>query len=251
MLQYITRALLAIAFFSISTSHIIANSKIQKNTVWPTTLYLGLDLAKTCTGWYQKRGSMYEMNGFIDFSNVLLDVDYGFGKIQHDKRNHNGSFSCTDGHYFRVGFGYNFLTPTFNHNRFFIGMRYARSFFRFQLKSGKLQCNHEPEKKCNPTCTAPPLSRKDLSGSGVAHWWELVVGGKVKLVSIVSIGCTARYKFGKKIESKLYVLPFDIPGFGLREYKDAFGYSLYIMVGIPLQKDVTSINEVTTSVKKA
>ncbi|WP_339044483.1 DUF6048 family protein [Cardinium endosymbiont of Tipula unca] len=213
----------------------MANSKIQKKTVWPITLYFGVDLVKTCTGWYQKTGNMYEINGSIDIRNVLLDVDYGFGEIQYDKRKLKGSFSHTDGHYFRIGFGYNFLTPTLDYNQFFIGMRYARSFFSFRLKSDKLQCNHEPSKDCKPICTAPIVFR-NLKGSGVAHWWELVVGGKVRLVSIASIGCAARYKFGKKIENKLDVLPFDMPGFGLSESKDAFGYSLYIIVAIPLQK---------------
>lgn len=215
--------------------YIVAKDTLPINKMWPTTCYLGMDVAKTCVGWYQKTGCVYEINGSIDFSHILLDLDYGFGTIQRDHRQDNGSFASANGRYCRIGLGYNFLTPTVYHNQFFIGCRYARSFFDFQLESNKLQCKHLPAEPCRPACTAPAAlqHRKDVA---IAHWWEFVAGGKVYLMSILSIGCTARYKFSKKIENKLATLPFDIPGFGLAEFDHAFGYSLYILMRLPLQK---------------
>jgi hypothetical protein len=53
---------------------------------------------------------------------------------------------------------------------------------------------------------------------------------------MLSIGCTARYKFFEKIEGKFSYVPVDIPGFGLSEDDYAFGCSVYVLVNIPLQK---------------
>ncbi|TDG93278.1 hypothetical protein CCPUN_09350 [Cardinium endosymbiont of Culicoides punctatus] len=248
MLPYITRLLFCFILLHMSIDHIMANDKVQKNNTFPAALYFGVDFAKTCTGWYNKTGSMYEINGSIDLNNILLDVDYGFGAIHYDKQMQKGSFSHTDGRYFRVGLGYNLLSSTFDHNQFFIGLRYARSFFNFQLKSNKLQCKHKPEEDCKQRCSAP-LSLSDLKGKGIAHWWEIIAGGKVRVINIVYIGCTARYKFGKKMEDKLHILPFDIPGFGLEEHEHAFGYSFYIILGIPLQKEMKTAKTATSTKK--
>lgn len=98
-----------------------------------------------------------------------------------------------------------------------------------------MQCNHQPSDPCIQLCNAP-ISLRNRQDATIAHWWEVVAGGKVYLIGILSIGCTARYKFGKKIENKLYALPFDIPGFGLAEFDHAFGYSLYLLLRIPLKK---------------
>lgn len=252
MLRYFTKALpFCIVFFSILSAHVVANDhdKAIKNTIWPTTLYVGVDLAKTCFGWYQKTGQAYEINGSIDFNRLLLDADYGLGQIKRDCfRQQGGSFTYTDGHYFRVGLSYNFLTPTFPYfpyNQFFIGLRYAKSYFNFRLKSERLQCQHSADDPC--TKDQCVLAFRNIGDFGIADWWEIVVGGKVRLTGIIAIGCTARYKFSKKMKCKLSSLPFDIPGFGLGEDEYAFGYSLYILAQIPLRKrNKTVSNKVAT-----
>ncbi|CAH2559653.1 Membrane Protein of unknown function DUF6048 [Cardinium endosymbiont of Oedothorax gibbosus] len=226
----------------------MAKHKAPQNRIWPTTWYLGVDLAKTFVGWYQNTGHAYEIHGSIDFSDILLDVDYGLGHIQRNHTQYNGSFASATGPYFRMGLGYNFLTSTADHNQFFIGFRYARSFLGFQLKSDKFQCNHPRDKGCDKQCILPPPFLRDIKSSAIAHWWEIVAGGKVYLMHILSIGCTARYKFGKRIANNLikdnvYALPFDIPGFGLAAFDHAFGYSLYILLRIPLQKSNKTYHE--------
>lgn len=235
MLRYIIKLFLPILFCAAFPYHLVANDQSLKHKIWPTTCWLGLDISKACVGWYHKRAHQYEINGGLNFSRLLLNLDYAKGKIQRDHRQHKGSFASASGQYFRVGLDYNFLTPTVHHNQFFIGFRYARSFFDFEIKSNKLQCMHPPTDSCTNTCTAP-VFLQNRQGTGIAHWWEVVAGGKVYLMRIVSIGCTIRYKFNKKIESDLSTLPFDIPGFGLGEFDHAFGYSLYLLIRIPLQK---------------
>ncbi|MGI2257644.1 DUF6048 family protein [Candidatus Cardinium hertigii] len=239
MLRYIIKPFLALFLLAAVPGYIVAKDQLPPHRIWPTTCYLGIDLAKTCVGWYEKTGSACEINGSIDFSRILLDLDYGFGTIQRDHRKDKGSLTFSRGNYFRIGLGYNFLAPTMDHNQFFIGFRYARSFFYFQLESNKLQCKHPSDKPCIEKCTPPnrlSASLKKRQAAQVAHWWEWVVGGKVYLMPMLSIGCTARYKFSKKLEKPLATLPFDIPGFGLAESDDAFGYSLYLLIRIPLQK---------------
>ncbi len=239
MLRYIIKPFLGLFLLAAVPHYMAAKDQLPPNRIWPTTCCLGIDLAKTSVGWYQKTGSACEMNGSIDFSRILLDLDYGIGTIQRDYRQHKGSFTLSRGYYFRIGLGYNFLAPTIDHNQFFIGFRYARSFFNFQLESNKLQCKHPSDKPCIEKCRPPnslSASLKKPQGAQVAHWWEWVVGGKVYVMPMLSIGCTARYKFSKKLEKPLATVPFDIPGFGLEESDHAFGYSLYLLIRIPLQK---------------
>ncbi|TSJ81286.1 MAG: DUF6048 family protein [Candidatus Cardinium sp.] len=236
MLRCIIKLLLVVVCAAAIPEHVVAKDKPSITSIWPTTWYIGLDLAKTCMGWCQKTGPAYEIHGSIDCSRILLSAGYGWGQIQRDSRQHNGSFAAAYGKYFRVGLDYNFLTPALHHNQFFIGLRYARSFFDFQLKSTKLYCNHLPDKPCDLECKPVPIALQHSGGAAIAHWWEIVAGGKAHLIGMVSIGCTARYKFSKKIENDLHAFPFDIPGFGLAEFDHAFGYSLYILLRIPLQK---------------
>lgn len=210
------------------------DTKGKLHALWPTVLYLGVDLAKTGYGWYQKIGSSYELHASIPVSDILFYGDYGWGQITRDKRQQQGSCSDTIGSYFKLGIACNFLSLTKQHNQFFIGLDYAKSFFNFQLNSTKFECDHEASKPCEKSCEAPE-SLQSPGGEGIASWWELVVGGKVYLIPMVAMGCTARYKFAKKMtDSK--VLPFDIPGWGLGEDTHAFGYSLYLLVQIPLVK---------------
>ncbi|AXI24196.1 hypothetical protein CE557_372 [Cardinium endosymbiont of Sogatella furcifera] len=237
MLRYIIKSIGYMVLSVVLPQCVVANVQLSNHRIWPTTWYLGIDVAKTCVGWYQKTGPAYEIHSSIDFYPILLDVDYGLGQIQRDGRPHNGSFASARGQYFRVGLGYNFLTPTAHHNQFFIGLRYARSFFDFQLKSNKLQCNHPSNKACSPQRCIAPIALRHSKDAAIVHWWEVVAGGKVYLMRALSIGCTVRYKFSKKIENKLCALPFDIPGFGLAEFDHAFGYSLYVLLRIPLQQN--------------
>lgn len=242
ILRYIINLFIGVLFYTAMTCYVLANDPLPNHTtrkplasICPTTCYVGIDLAKICVGWHQKTGPVYEINGSIDFSRILLEGDYGWGEIQRDKRKNKGSFSLSKGKYFRVGLNYNFIAPALYHNQFFIGCRYAKSFFDFQLMSDKLGCKHPPGDPCRQLCSAP-IALRSQQGGATAHWWELVAGGKVYLISILSIGCTVRYKFKKAMENDLDVLPFDIPGFGLAEFDHAFGCSIYLLGRIPLQK---------------
>ena len=210
------------------------DAKSKFHALWPNVLYLGVDVAKTGYGWYQKIGNSYELHASTHVKDILFYGDYGWGQITRDKRQQQGSYSDTIGSYFRLGIACNFLSWTKQHNQFFIGIDYAKSFFNFQLNSTKLACDHQASKECEPLCKAPQ-SLQSLGGDGVASWWEVVAGGKVYLMPMVSMGCMARYKFAKKMTDS-EVLPFDIPGWGLGEDTYAFGYSVYLLLHIPLVK---------------
>ncbi|AWN81379.1 DUF6048 family protein [Candidatus Cardinium hertigii] len=220
-------------------------AEAKRATIWPTTLYLGIDLAKTGYGWHQKTGNAWEISSSIDFSRLLWDMDYGQGSIHRDGGN-DGSITDTTGRYFRVGLGWNLLTPTDDHNQFFAGIRYARSWFNFALKGRVLPCDHRSYNDKQgiigkpTTCIGCTSGWDSWKGDSVVDWWEIVAGGKVRLVHILSIGCTVRYKFHKKTIKKRctnnqIAEPFDIPGFGFGEYDHAFGCSLYVLLRIPLQ----------------
>lgn len=119
MLRYIIKPLLCMVLVAIIPQYVVANGRLPKKSIRLITGYLGIDVAKTCVGWYQKTGHAYEVNGSIAIGSILLDADYGRGQIQRDNSQYKGSFASASGKYFRIGLGYNFLTPTVHHNQFF------------------------------------------------------------------------------------------------------------------------------------
>ena len=207
----------------------------QASKYLPTGLQVSTDLYRPLYYWYRGTGLQYEFNGSIDFHRLMLEGDYGWGHIQRKGiyKQKNIRSSCkNEGQYFRIGLNYNFIRKSIDHNAAFLGIRCAMSHFQDHLKS-TLQDEYWEKHEIRGWGDYPINSPEDQLK---ARWFEIVAGTKVKVWEWIYIGCTARYKFGKKIRHVTSHVPFDITGWGLNE-EDTFGLNCYISLRIPLQKD--------------
>ena len=198
----------------------------QANTYLPTGIQLGIDLIGPLYGKYQKTGPQYAFNGLLDFNRLLVQGDYGWGFIERQgfcKKQGIGSSSKNQGQYFRIGLDLNLLKNSIDHNAAFLGLRYAKSYFQDQLHSALLA----------PYWGTYHINSKQANMQ--ARWLELVAGVRVKAWQWIYLGCTAHYKFKKKLAHNNAHIPFDVLGWGLNQ-EDALELNCYLIVRIPLQR---------------
>lgn len=199
-------------------------------------------------------GLQYETYLALQYSRIIVDLEFGFGKIEWRGRAGRRAGLAEDvfsqyqaqGKYFKLGLDLNFLKNTPENNAAFIGLRYCLSAFDDSLKTklaytssiavgadGSLRSNTTP-------IDQKPYKDVDTSQKNVlATWVEAVAGVKVHLFSIVSCGCNLRYKFWLKIYNADLHRPWDVLGWGLNNDpvdKSAFGYNLYLSISLPLGK---------------
>jgi hypothetical protein len=206
----------------------------------PTGLQVGVDVGSPLYYEYQKTGPQYELNGLLDFKRLLLQGDYGWGSIQRQgvsKKQGMASICSHQGQYFRIGVDYNFINNSVDDNAAFLGLRYAKSYFQDRLQSVLPDELYQLTQKKDPP-------QKSAWGNYLinsqqnhmqARWFEIVAGVRVKAWQWCYLGCTARYKFNKKIMPHDGHVPFDVIGWGLNE-EDAFGLNVYLILRLPLQK---------------
>ena len=72
-----------------------------------------------------------------------------------------------------------------------------------------------------------------------ARWFEAVAGIKVKVWTMLYMGCTLRYKFWLRIDRATAYQPYDILGWGLND-EEAFGVNYYVSLRVPLVHDTHS-----------
>ena len=198
---------------------------------WPTGIQIGTDIARPLYyQWYQKTGAQYECNVAIDFARVLLEGDYGWGQTTwagRNKKTRLRSSYTSQGQYFRVGLNYNLVQDTPDKNVFFLGSRYAMSFFADELDS---RISYD-KKGAVPDGRLVQARQPHVQ----ARWFEAVTGFKVKVWEWLYMECTVRYKFGLQLKNTPLHLPFDILGWGLHD-ETAFGVNYYLSVRIPLTR---------------
>lgn len=187
----------------------------------PTGIRFGTDLislikSQTTTHW-----NGWEVNGDLDFYRYFLAVDYG--SWSRNDNITNGTYK-NNGTYYRIGTDINFLLKDPDRNMFFIGFRYGHSSYDESVAYSLVD-------------SAYGAAPKDISVSGrSAHWLELTTGLRVKIVSGLWLGYTARMKFSPHASDVPGLKPFDIPGYGLAERKPYWGINYQIFWRIPLPK---------------
>lgn len=243
-LKYNIKIFLIISLLSIGS---ISLASIKN--ILPTGLQVGFDVTRPFHYmWYEKTGTQYEFNTSLDFSRILLEGEYGLGTItRKNPPSKLKVISANIGQYFRIGFSYNFTNNSVEHNAAFLGLRYSQAYFRDELY-GKLreearkgvkvieEINGEKKEKQVVAWENGYKDNVDEANKLKAHWFEIVAGVRVRVWEWVYMGCTARYKFAKKISTITSLNPFDIIGWGLNE-EDVFGINYYISIRIPLQAD--------------
>ena len=228
---------LFILLVGLAFNYVPVQGKVKAWELYPTGLYIAVDVFRPFFSIWETQasncittGKHYELNGAFNIHRVILEGDYGWGALYRAYESDRGNTYCsTSGYYFRVGFNYNLLAHAIQKHIAFLGIRYGRGVFDFTLQSDRI--HHGPwSMHSGLKSFRPPQAI-------AADWWELVGGCKFKLISLLYMGCTVRYKFGKKLYGEQHLRPFDILGWGLAEHKNCFGYNLYVTLRIPLYND--------------
>ncbi len=209
-----------------------------KTRYWPTSVQLGVDVS--CPVYYKyywRNGTQYELNTSMDFSSFILEGDYGGGNIRwegYNKKTSILSSYTSDGRYLRIGLNYNVLQDTPDKNMAFLGLQYARSFFKDHLVN-KVKYHYSDTGDGLIANGGPSIDSKQNNVK--ARWFEAVAGVKVKVWKLLYVGSTIRYKFGLRLKDADFHIPYDVLGWGLNDGEESFGFNLYLSLRIPFVHD--------------
>ncbi len=144
-----------------------------------------------------------EASARLNFKEKYFPIfELGVGDCTREGEENNNKFSTT-APYFRIGMDYNF-TKKQNGNRFFAGLRYAFSSYKYDF--------YNPDFKDEVWGIAIPLDLKDVDGK--KQWAEIVIGVETKLWSIIRLGYNVRYRLSIKESGIENGRPWYVPGFG-------------------------------------
>ena len=221
---------------------LVSSSPTRANTrYWPTGIQVCMDVLRPFHyKYYGRAGMQYAYNASIDFASLILEGDRGCGDIQwegHNEETSTQSSYASNGYYFRVGLSYNLLQDTPDKNVAFLGVRYAKSFFKDHLSSRVLY--HHSIKGDAPIQGGPTINSKQDNVE--ARWFEAVAGVRVKIWKLLYAGGAIRYKFGLHLDGANAHIPYDVLGWGLNN-DTSFGFSLYLSLRIPFVRDTLPKN---------
>ncbi len=186
----------------------------------PTAIRLGTDLISLGKTIANSSFSGWEANADIDFGRYYAALDYG--SWSRELPITNGTYE-NDGRYFRVGMDINFMLKDPDKNMFFIGFRYARSYFneRAVYQTSAIEFGDFQMESSNP--------------GAKAGWAELTTGLRVKIWKQFWLGYTARMKFLPIVNGNPNFETYEIPGYG-QTFKDIYwGFNYQAFWRIPFK----------------
>ena len=148
--------------------------------------------------------------------------ELGLGEADHEGRDLDNHFHVRSP-YFRLGCDYNIRHKHPDGNRFFVGLRYAFSAYKYDLTS--------PTPITDPVWgTTQPFDLQGLNGN--THWGELVLGVETRLWSIIRLGWDMRFKLIITQKSHEVGVPWYIPGLGKQPDGIAWGGTFKLLFDI-------------------
>lgn len=186
----------------------------------PSAINFGLDVLGLARTSLSTGFTRIEAQGDIDIDKYFFVLDLGHEATSIS----NSDFSYSNsGNYFRAGIQANIMPYNPNRDFLFVGLRYARSQF-----SDEIVFQNEFDK----------WGEKIFSykNNGLtAHWWEVTLGMKVKVLERLYFGYTIRYKLAKNISGFGELIPRNLPGFGRADKSSSAGFSYYILYHLPFR----------------
>lgn len=148
--------------------------------------------------------------------------ELGLGEADHEGRDLDNHFHVRSP-YFRLGCDYNIRYKHLDGYRFFVGLRYGFSFYKYDLTS--------PSPITDPVWgTSQPFDLQGLSGN--AHWAEVVIGLETRLWSIIRLGWDIRFKLLITQKAHEVGQPWYIPGLGKQPDGIGWGGTFKLMFDI-------------------
>jgi len=184
---------------------------------------VGADLLGLIQKGFSSDNTMLEVMARVNIKERFFPVfELGLGEADHEGRDLNNRFSIR-APFFRIGCDYNIRYKHADGNRFFAGLRYGFSAYKYDLDS--------PDLLTDPVWnTSQPFHLHDLSGN--AQWLELVFGLETRVWSIVRAGWDVRFKFLLHEKTDEVGEPWFIPGLGKRPDGIGWGGSFKVMFDI-------------------
>lgn len=157
-----------------------------------------------------------------DFRNKFFPVvEVGFGTIDMTDETYSIHYKSA-APYARIGLDYNLMAKKQTENYLFAGLRYGFSAFKYDVAA--------PDMSDEVWGGTIPFSYSGVRSS--AHWMEMLLGIKVKIVRNFFMGWTARFKFRFSAKETLNTTPWYIPGYGDNKSSN-FGFTYNLIYQLP------------------
>lgn len=145
-------------------------------------------------------------------------VEMGYGKCSKTDFNTSVSYQV-NAPYARMGIDLNLLKDKFQDNRFYFGVRYGISTYKYDI--------------AGPAMTDPVWGGSqsfDFDGIDcTSHWAELLLGTQVKIYKNFHMGWAIRYKRELSSTKSNYAKPSCIPGYGYTTNSTCWGGTFNLM----------------------
>ncbi len=155
-------------------------------------------------------GQHYGLIGFgaqVSLHNRYMPAfEFGFGSANNTPADNNFTYKSPLSVYFRLGADYNFLYNSNPDYKFFLGLRFGFSPFKYDIKDITITSTYWDE-------TAYP---EIPTQSSTVLWWEFNIGLQVKVWGPISAGWSFRYHHIMNETKNQYGDPWYIPGYGSR-----------------------------------
>lgn len=149
----------------------------------------------------------------------VIEIGYGHTDATDDDY---GIHYKSSAPYARIGLDYNTMSKKRSDSFLFVGMRYGFTAFKYDVQAPDLQ---------DPIWGGSvPFNYNGISSR--AHWMELLVGIKVKIVKNFRMGWTLRYKARFSVKDDINSTPWYIPGYGSNKSTN-FGFTYNLIYKLP------------------
>lgn len=187
----------------------------------PTGVRLGVEILGPALYAFDNRNLSYEFTAEVDVDRYYVVLEGGYQ--QFNEVNDNVDYSMT-GNFFRIGPEANFLSTDNLLNSFSFGLRYAWGNFN-EVVSGSV---------VEPNWGAVPV---DFDIQNKSSWVEMTTGVKVRLFKNVFTGYIFRFRFLRQATiPDVPFSPYYVPGFGLADKPNSWGFRYYLMYRIQWSK---------------
>ncbi len=156
------------------------------------------------------------------YNRYFPTFEFGVGMAKNTPSGNNYTYRSPLTPYFKIGADYNFLYNSDPAYRFFAGVRYGFSTFKYEVTDVTLPDNYWHE---GGTLTIP-------STSVTAGWFEIVLGLRVKLWKSLSAGWQVKYHTLLHQTHPTSGDAWYIPGYGTATSSLAAAFSFYYTFGL-------------------
>lgn len=191
-----------------------------------TDVAFGINIIDPLLMAFGQKYTSIDLSATLNMWNRLQPViELGVGWAKNSPDGMNFTYKGKISPFVRIGANYNFLFKNDPKYQFYAGLRLGFSFFKYDITNISYHNGYWHEDV--------PLSIKGESSH--ALWGSLVAGMRVHVWQNISAGWQVKYQGVFNYKKNTHSDPWFVPGFGKRDRKFAFGFSIYYT--LPLMRD--------------